>query len=55
MDSCEILKDDRFAVIVVGEVRGKDGAFYNFVGDTIEAFEKAGLFYYNEMILLNSC
>lgn len=54
-NSCDILKDNRFAVIVVGEVRGKDGIFYNFVGDTINAFEKAWLHYYNEMILMNSC
>ena len=42
---------DRFAVFVVGEVRGKSGAYYNFVQDTITAFQQAGLIYYNEMIL----
>lgn len=51
--SCVKLKDNRFAVWVVGEVRSKDGAYYNFVGDTVKAFEKAGLKYYNEMILVN--
>lgn len=51
--SCEHLKQNRFAVFVVGEVRGKDGAYYNFVPDTIKAFEDAGLKYYNELILLN--
>lgn len=48
------LKDNRFAVFVVGEVRAKNGEYYNFVGDTIEAFKKAGFHYYNEMILVNS-
>ena len=48
------LKDNRFAVFVVGEVRNKKtGEYYNFVPDTIKAFEDAGLKYYNEIILLN--
>lgn len=50
---CGMLRENRFAVFVVGEVRGKDGMYYNFVGDTIKAFEDAGLHYYNEMILVN--
>lgn len=52
--ACAYLKDNRFAVFVVGEVRNKKtGAYYNFVPDTIQAFEDAGLAYYNEIILLN--
>lgn len=51
---CDMLKPNRFAVFVVGEVRGKDGAYYNFVGDTIKAFTDAGLRYYNEIILVNT-
>ena len=35
------------------EVRDKNGEYYNFVGDTIKAFQAAGLSYYNEIILLN--
>jgi 1-aminocyclopropane-1-carboxylate deaminase/D-cysteine desulfhydrase-like pyridoxal-dependent ACC family enzyme/DNA modification methylase len=50
--SCKLLKDDRFACFVVGEVRDKKGNYYNFVGDTIKAFEDAGLNYYNEIILV---
>ena len=46
------LKPDRFACFVVGEVRGPDGAYLNFVADTIAAFEAAGARYYNEMILI---
>ncbi len=49
--SCSLLKENRFAVFVVGEVRAKNGEYYNFVGDTINAFLEAGLHYYNEMIL----
>lgn len=52
--ACAKLKDNRFAVWVIGEVRGKDGIYYNFVGDTIKCFEAAGLKYYNEMILVNT-
>ena len=49
------LKDNRFACFVVSEVRShdKNGKFRNFVGDTIKAFEDAGMDYYNEMVLVN--
>ena len=52
--SCRMLKPDRFACFVVGEVRGKDGAYYNFVGDTVQAFVDAGLKFYNEAILVTA-
>lgn len=29
--SSSLLKENRFAVFVIGEVRGKNGAYYNFV------------------------
>lgn len=48
------LKDDRFACFVVGDVRDKKGFYYNFVGDTVRAFEEAGAKYYNEIILVNT-
>ena len=51
-ETCKLLKDDSFGTFVVGEVRGKDGNYYNFVGDTVRAFERAGLKYYNESILV---
>lgn len=51
--SCDKLKEDRFAVFVVGEVRDKKGANLGFVPDTIKAFIDSGLHYYNEMILAN--
>lgn len=51
-ESCKLLKQDRFAVFVVGEVRGKGGAYHNFVGDTVQAFLDAGMAYYNEAVLV---
>lgn len=53
--SCALLKDNAFACFVVGEVRNKKGNYYNFVGDTIKAFQDAGLHYYNEAILITPC
>lgn len=52
--SCSMLKEDSFAAFVVGEVRGKDGNYYGFVPDTIQAFKDAGLSYYNEIIIVTS-
>src|SRR5574337_88526 len=53
--ACGLLKNDRFACFVVGEVRDKRGAYYDFVGDTVQAFRDAGLAYYNEAILITAC
>lgn len=52
--SCAMLKDNRFAAIVVGDVRDKKGNYYNFVSDTIQAFLDSGLSLYNEAILVTS-
>lgn len=52
--SCGLLKDDRFACFVVGDVRDKKGNYRNFVGDTIQAFRDAGLEYYNEAVLVTA-
>lgn len=52
--TCALLKPDRFACFVVGEVRDKRGNYLNFVGDTINAFRAAGLHYYNEAILITA-
>ena len=51
--SCQKLKSGCFACFVVGEVRDKKGNYIGFVPDTIRAFKKAGLHFYNECILLN--
>jgi hypothetical protein len=52
--TCGLLKDDRFAVFVVGEARDKRGNYYGFVPDTIAAFRAAGLEFYNEAILVTA-
>jgi DNA modification methylase len=52
--SCELLKKDSLACFVVGEVRDKKGNYIGFVPDTIKAFEKCGMKFYNEAILLNA-
>lgn len=52
--ACARLKPNRFAVWVIGEVRGKDGKYRGLVPDTIQAFEDAGMAYYDEIILLTN-
>jgi hypothetical protein len=52
--ACALLQPDRFAAIVVGEVRDKRGHYVNFVGDTVQAFRAAGLQFYNEAILVTA-
>lgn len=52
--ACARLRQDRFAVCVVGEVRDKKGNYVDFVGDTVQAFRDAGLHYYNEAILVTA-
>lgn len=47
------LKNNRFACFVVTELRNKAGYYKGFVNETIEAFEKAGALFYNDIILLN--
>jgi DNA modification methylase len=51
--SCKLLKVGGYACFVVGEVRDKNGFYIGFVPDTIRAFEKCGVKFYNECILLN--
>jgi DNA modification methylase len=52
-NSCTLLKTGGYACFVVGEVRGSDGNYLGLIPDTINAFKKAGMKYYNEAILLN--
>jgi hypothetical protein len=40
--ACERLKPNRFAGIVVGDVRGRDGCYYGFPWDTVVAFRELG-------------
>ena len=50
--SVDRLKDDRFAVWVVGDVRDKKGYYHDFISDSIKAFTDAGMHLYNEGIYL---
>lgn len=55
--TCSLLKDNRFVVWIVGEIRDSDTAgkpYHGFVSDTIAAFKEVGLAYYNEMILVTA-
>lgn len=52
-NATNLMVDHSFAVFVVGEVRDKNGLYYGFTKDTIEAFQDAGLSFYNEMVLIN--
>ena len=49
-----MLKPDRFAMWIVGDVRDEQGFYRNFPGHTIEAFEKAGARLYNEAVLVTA-
>ena len=54
-DSVNMLKDNRFACFVVGDIRNrKTGMYRNFVSETIAAFHNAGMELYNEIILLTT-
>lgn len=51
----EMLADDRFMALKVGEIRDKKtGEYRNFVADTITIMLKLGARYYNELVLVNS-
>lgn len=51
--SCRKLKENRFAVFVVGDIRDSKGAYRDFISDTKRIFQDCGLCLYNEIILLN--
>lgn len=52
--ACNKLKEDRFAVFVVGDIRDKKGSYRNFIDFTKKCFNENGLCTYNEIILLNA-
>jgi hypothetical protein len=49
-----MLKDNRFACFVVGDVRDSKGFYYNFPANTINAFQDAGMTLYNEAVLITA-
>lgn len=52
--SIKCLKDNRFAVVVAGDVRNKKtGGYYDFLGDIKRTFIREGCIFYNELILVN--
>lgn len=48
------LKEDRFACVVIGDVRRPDGTYYDLPGYTTRCFRAAGLQLYNEAILVTA-
>lgn len=50
--SCNKLKNNRFAVFVVGDIRDTKGAYRDFVSETKRIFKNNGLCLYNEFVLL---
>jgi len=51
--ACRRLRPDRFASIVIGDVRDSRGMYRNLVGETVRAFIDAGLPLYNSAVLLD--
>ena len=47
-----MLKDDRFACVVVGNYRDKKGYLRDLVGITVRAMESAGARYYNDFVIV---
>lgn len=52
-DAVKCLKQDRFAVIVVGDIRDKRGFYYDFPADVKRIFKAAGMPLYNELVLVD--
>lgn len=52
-NSIKCLKENRFAVIVCGDVRDKKGNYFRFPDDIKEIFVKNGMPLYNELILID--
>lgn len=51
-EAVALLRQDRFACFVVGDIRDTQGLYRGFVSDTIAAFRDAGARLYNEAILV---
>lgn len=50
--AASLLRPDRFAVIIVGEYRLRDGSYAGLIPQTITAMRDAGLAYHNEAVLV---
>ena len=54
-NAIKCLKNNRFAVIVVGDVRNKKtGEYYGFADNVKATFKRNGMILYNDIILLNT-
>lgn len=54
-DSIKTLKENRFAAIIVSNIRNKKtGCYRNFVDDVIRIFQSNGMEFYNDIILVDS-
>lgn len=51
--ACRKLKQNRFAVFVVGDIRDSKGAYRDFISQTKHIFQECGLCLYNEIIIVN--
>lgn len=51
-NAIDCLKQNRFAVVVVGDIRDKEGYYYDFVGDIKRMFKAHGMPLYNECIIV---
>lgn len=53
--ACKCLKNNRFAAIVMSNVRNHtNGGYYDICGDIVRIMQKQGLILYDEFILVNS-
>lgn len=52
--ACSLLREDRFACFVIGDARDGRGYYYGLPWLTVEAFHAAGLWLYNEAVLLTA-
>lgn len=52
-DAVQCLKQDRFAVVVVGDIRDKRGFYYDFPADVKRIFKEAGMPLYNEITMVD--
>lgn len=51
--SARKLKDNRFAIVVISDVRDKKGFYRDLTGLTKDTFKQEGLYFYNDIILVN--
>lgn len=53
-ECASMLKQDRFACFVVGDVRDKSGMYRGFPWHTVQAFQRAGMHLYNDAVLVTT-